>query len=78
MKEIKTDKELLIEVRNKVAGRIMENKANIIYWQYVVQHAKQNSQEIIDARKSVELNEDNIKKDTVFLKVIDSMIRKEK
>jgi len=73
---MKTDKELLIEVRNKVSGRIIENKANISYWQFVVQHAKHDSQEIIDARKSVEINEDNVKKDKVFLKCVDLMIKK--
>jgi len=75
---MKTDKELLIEVRNKVAGRIMENKANISYWQFVVQHAKHDSQEIIDARKFVEANDGNVKKDILYLKCIDLMLKKEK
>ena len=67
---LKTDKELLIELRNKIAGSIVENKANVEYWSFVVRHSKQNSQEIVDARKNVELNEDNVKKDKVFLRVI--------
>jgi hypothetical protein len=75
---MKTDKELLIELRNKVAGRIVENKANIEYWRFVVRHSKQNSQAIVDARKSVELNEENVKKDRVFLRVIDLMLKGEK
>jgi hypothetical protein len=74
--DIKSDKELLIEFRNKVSGRIIENKANTEYWGVVVRKAKSNSQEIIDARKSVELNEDNVKKDKVFLKCIDLMMKK--
>lgn len=78
MIEIQTDKELLIELRNKIAGRIIENKANIEYWRVVIRKAKKDTQEIVDARKSVELNEDNVKKDLVFLKCIDLLLKKEK
>lgn len=76
--EIKTDKELLVAVRNNVAGRIVENTANTAYWQYVVQHAPHDSQEIVNARKSVEANKDNVKKDTIFLRCIDLMLKNKK
>ena len=78
MKMIKTDKELLIEVRNKVASRIIENKANLAYWQEIKSHSKQNSQEIVDARNSFSLNEQNVKKDKLFLRCIDLMLKGEK
>ena len=77
MEEIKNDKQLLIELRNKIAGRIVENKANHDYWLYVANKAPHDSQEIIDARKNIELNDDNVKKDGVFLKCIDLMIKKQ-
>ena len=75
---IKSDQELLFELRNKVAGRIIENKANMKYWSWVVIHSKKNSQEIVDAQNSVELNKDNVKKDSIFLQLIDLMIRRNK
>ena len=78
MIEIKTDKELLIELRNKVSSRIVENKANAEYWRIVAGKSKKVSQEIVDVRKSIELNEDNVKKDIVFLRCIDLMFKKEK
>lgn len=56
----------------------MENRANIEYWSWVIKHAKQNSQEIVDAHKNAKLNEGNAEKDLVFLKCIDLMLKKEK
>lgn len=78
MEQIKTNKELFIELRNKIAGRIVEEKANISYWQEVIQHAKQNSQEIVDARNSISINEQSLKKDLLFLRCIDILLKKEK
>lgn len=78
MERIKINKEHLIEVRNKVAGRIVENKANILYWREVAKKAKKISQEVVDARNNIALNEGNIKKDKIFLKCIDLMLKKEK
>ena len=74
--EIKENKQLLIEVRNKIAGRLVESKANLAYWQEIASHSKKNSQEIVDARNSITINEQTIKKDTLFLRVIDLMLKK--
>jgi DNA-directed RNA polymerase subunit F len=78
MFEIKTDKELLIEFRNKIAGRIIEARANTAYFQEVVKNDKQNSQEIVEHRLKLQINEQNIKQDKIFLRVIDLMLKKEK
>lgn len=76
--KITTDKEHLFELRNIVSGRIITAKANISYFLEVVKKSKKVSQEIVDARNSISLNEQNIKKDEIFLKCIDLMIKKEK
>lgn len=76
--KIKSDKELLIELRNIIAGRIITSKANIAYFMEAIKKAKKVSQEIVDARNNINLNEQNIKKDKLFLKVIDLMLKKEK
>jgi hypothetical protein len=78
MVHIKSDKELLIELRNKIAGRLIEVKANISYWQIILRKAKKNSQEMVDVLKNIEINESSVKKDNVFLRCIDLMIKKEK
>jgi len=74
--KVKDNKQLLVEVRNKVASRIVEGKANLAYWQEVASHSKKNSHEIVDARNSISINEQTIKKDTLFLRVIDLMLKK--
>jgi hypothetical protein len=77
MIKIKTDQELLIELRNRIAGRIVECKANLNYWLKMFQKSKKDSQERVDAKKSMDINEENIKKDKVFLESIDLMLKKE-
>jgi len=74
--KVKTDKEHLIELRNIVSGRIITSKANILYFLEVVKKAKKISQEMVDARNSISLNEQNMKKDILFLKCIDLMLKK--
>ncbi|MCK9370698.1 hypothetical protein M0R04_12385 [Candidatus Dojkabacteria bacterium] len=76
--KIKTDTEHLIILRNNISYRLIEAKANIFYWQDVIKRSKQNSQEIVDARQSISLNEQNLKKDKLFLRCIDLMIKEEK
>jgi hypothetical protein len=76
--KIKSDKELLIELRNKIGGRIVEEEANLSYWRIILRKTKKNSADMLETLKKIEGNEDSIKKDNVFLKCIDLMIRKEK
>jgi hypothetical protein len=73
---VKTDKELIIELRNKIAGKIVENKANKMYWDNVVKNKKYKtgSADVLNAIQKVKINEDDIEKDKVFLSIIDSMI----
>ena len=78
MEELKNDKQILIELRNKIAGRIIECKANIAYFQVVLRKIKKVSQEMIDGRKAIERNEESIKKDIIFLRVIDEILKGEK
>lgn len=78
MTKIKTNKEISIELRNKISARIVEAGANLMYWNELFKKAPKNSQEIVDIRQNIEINETNIKKDTLFLKCIDLIIKKEK
>lgn len=72
--EIKTEKELTIELRNSIAYRIVEYKANIAYWKIIIRQSKSNSPEIVDALNKKRLNEDNLTKDIIFLKCIDKIL----
>jgi len=74
---LRSNKDLLIELRNKVSYRIIECKANIAYFQVVLRKLKNVSQEMVDGRKAIKTNEESIKKDEVFLRCIDLMIQKE-
>lgn len=76
--KIKTNKEHLIDIRNMVSRRIVEAKVNISYFYEVAKKAKKVSQEIVDARNSIALNESNIKKDMIFLRCIDLVLKGEK
>jgi hypothetical protein len=72
---IKTNKYLIIELRNKIAFRIIEQKANILYFKKIIRQSKTNSPEIVDAFKKKNINEENLFKDEIFLKCIDEMIK---
>ncbi len=72
--QIKSDKELAIEFRNQIAARIIEAKANILYWKSVAGEPASKSITYMEALQSIETNEDNIKKDTIFLSCIDIML----
>lgn len=76
--EIKTEKELLIELRNKIASRKTENFANAEYWRVVLKTAKKNTQPAVDAVNNIEINNANVKADEVFLKAIDDLIAEQK
>jgi hypothetical protein len=71
---IKTDKELTIDLRNQIASRIIEFKANILYWKRIIRQSKTNSKEIVEALNSKKINEDKIEADEIFLRCIDDML----
>lgn len=73
--KIKTDKELLIELRNEIAGHLVKFDANILYWEEIGKKAKKISQEKADSVSNIAVNQQNIKKDKLFLKCIDSLIK---
>lgn len=74
MIEIKSDKELTIEFRNLIAGRLIERKANILYWEEIKKECKDNSPEMVESIKNIELNQKLIEKDIIFLITIDRML----
>lgn len=75
---IKTDKNLVEKVRDNVAGRIQENKLDVLYWEEILKKAKQNTQEAVDCSTHIKNKNIAIKKDKVFLKIIDRKLRKMK
>ena len=75
---IKTEKENLIEVRNKTSIRYTEARANISYWKIVFKDSKKNSQEKVDANSNIAINQTNMRKDKIFLECIDKLIAGEK
>ncbi len=77
MLKLKTDKDHLITLRNEIAAGIVKNRANIEYWVWVSNHSKHDSQEMVDSKNNIKINEDNIGKDIVFLKCIDKMLQKQ-
>ena len=77
-KQIKSNREFLIELRDEVAKRVITYRANLAYWQEVSRTAKTISQDKVDATNNITGNETSIKKDTLFLKCIDTMIKNEK
>lgn len=72
---VKSEIDLAIELRNAVAARIVEKKANILYWKYIKQHSKHETSDRIDAIRNISINEIEIEKDTIFLKLIDGMLK---
>ena len=77
-KKILTNKELLINLRNNIAYRMIDNKASILYFEEIAKGLKDNSQEKTDAFQTINTDSQNIKKDKLFLKCIDRMLKKEK
>ena len=76
--EPKSDKELTIEFRNKIAARIIEKQANILYWEKIVKQSKSNSSERMEALKAIQINEADLEKDLVFLICIDELMEGKK
>lgn len=70
----KTDYQLLVELRNQVASRIISQKASKRYWQIMSKETKKDTQERIDTLQKVSLNEQLISADKKYLQVIDEML----
>lgn len=70
----KSDKQLAIEFRDKIAARIIENKANLLWWKIIIRQSKTNSPEIVDALSKKNATKELIEKDILFLKCIDDLI----
>lgn len=71
-----TEKQATVEVRNTVYQRIVEAGLNKSYWQEVMKRAKTNTQEAVEANQMIRINTENIKKDKLFLKIIDKKLSK--
>ena len=78
MIKIKTDKELTIEFRNLIAARIIENKANLAYFEKIKDGKKTKSKEWKQANEFCVLNESRINKDIIFVSCIDEILNKYK
>ena len=74
MENIKTELELFIEFRNNIALRTIECKSSIAYWKEIFNISKKDEQERVDALNNISLNERNLKKDKIYLKVIDTLL----
>lgn len=74
MVSVKTNEELMVELRNRVAGRLIEFRANMLYWKKVSRSVPANTQEMVNALQAVKNNESDIQKDKLYLKCIDEMI----
>lgn len=75
METIKTKRQLTVEFRDKIAARIVEQEANVLYWKKVARQCKSNTPEIVQALSAIDVNKDLIKKDELFLKCIDEMLQ---
>ena len=71
---IKTEKENLIKLREKVSFRRTEAKANMVYWKLVFKESKKDSQQRVDAHTKIGINQKSMKNDRVFLECIDRLI----
>lgn len=72
---IKTERELLVEFRNAIAARVIEQRANIVYWKKEIRKLKSNTPAIMQAFEAKKINEEKIPKDIVFLQCIDEMLQ---
>lgn len=70
----KTNHQLTVELRNKIAGQIIAQKASERYWRIVADEAKRDSQERLDALQKAAANQQLTSKDKKYLKVIDEML----
>lgn len=73
---IKTDQQLKIALRNEIRARVIERKANILYWQKIERQSKTNSREKLEALENITLNKGKLAADEVFVQVIDEDIKK--
>jgi len=78
IKKVKTNYELIIELRNKIAFQIVGQKASMQYWAIVSKKLKNNSQEKIDALSKVDINKKLIDSDELYLQVIDKLLKESK
>jgi len=72
---MKTEKEAILEARDEVFKRIVTNKLNKLYWAEVLKTAKVNTPEAVEAQTNIGVNNENMKKDKLFLKLIDQKLK---
>jgi len=70
----KTEYQLLVELRNQVAGRVVGQKASERYWRIIASEAKKDTQERVDSLEKGALNQQLINADKKYLQVIDEML----
>jgi hypothetical protein len=75
--KIKSDLQLLIELRDMVAARVMGQKTSKKYWEMMSKKSKKDTQEKVDAINKIALNEQLISADSKYLKIIDEMLEEQ-
>lgn len=75
MNEIKTKKQLVIELRDRIAAQIVGQDMSVLYWELVAKKSKKNSDEQMDAFRQVNANADLSRKDRIYLKIIDQKLK---
>lgn len=73
-KKVKSNIELLIELRNQVAFRLISQEASELYWMEISKKTKKNSQERVDALQKVVANQQLSSADKKYLQIIDDML----
>jgi hypothetical protein len=73
---MKTEIQIIENLRDEVYTRIVTNKINKLYWEKKMKKAEVNTQKAVEAKEKININILNIKADKMFLKIIDNKIVK--
>lgn len=72
---MKNKVETALELRDKILFRIVEQETSALYWEEVSKKAKANTPEKLESMKKILANNNLVKKDNLYLKVIDKYIK---
>lgn len=75
MNEVKTEKQLVIELRDRIAAQIVGQDMSVLYWREVAKKSKKDTQDRVDAINQAAANQQLSAKDRVYLKIIDNRLK---
>lgn len=78
VEKLKTEVEILTNLRNEVYEKIIINKANRAFWIERKNQFKKTKPEHIEAKNKIQINEENIEADELFIVVIDKQLKEAK